>query len=100
MTQVYQLSLIQNTLEKSQFAAGRGDHSLSTYSDGERISQVNGEAVSVGASTIVPQRIRDLSRGQRSQAPEVFQRKFDEYEYLLDVFKKQIESNFDIELIE
>ena len=70
-------------------------------SDGgsERISQINGENLSI-ASTVMPAKIRDISRGKNKQAPEVFQKKFEEFEYLLDVFKKQIESDFDQDLIQ
>lgn len=100
-TQVYQLRLIQNTLEKAQI--GRGDTSLISGKGGlesETGSGIGSGAQSVGASTIMPNRIRDLARGQRKQvSSEDFQKKYEEYEFLLDAFKEQIESDFDKDLI-
>lgn len=95
------MRVIQHTLEKSQIGANRGDTSaMSLNESNSGQSHTGGEALSVGASTIMPKTIRDISRGQKKQSPDVFQKKFDEYEYMLDIFKKQIDSNFDQDLIQ
>ena len=100
-THLYQLGLIQNTLKKSQICSNRGETSaLSLNESVSGVSQQNGENISIGASTLLPNRIWDLTRGQKKTAPDVFQRKLDEFDYLIDIFKQQIDSDFDEKLIE